>query len=184
MNSRPSRGTLPWTTAAVTTGSLPDPLPEWRTCGQMAAVAKNARQMQVAGSTTAGGVSAASTVCGRRDAGNHVTISSVIAVALQPTNTIASESSGTPPSRANGRNGPSVWPAATTPQGNPPNGTVDFSHSCAAHNTANQIGHPGSCRTTTADRPKIAGKNAHTSTSASNGMTPSERMLTQWINGR
>src|ERR1700733_1083793 len=171
-------------------GSLPDPVPEWRTCGQIAAVAKKTRQIQTAGSTTAGGESATSTVpdwspsCRRsRDARHHDTTSTAIAVALQPISTIANDSSGTLPSRANAKNGPSVWPAATTPHGNPPNGTVDFNHSCAAHNTANQIGHPGSCRTTTADRPKMPGNSAPTSTSANNGVTPT-RMLTQRTNGR
>ena len=62
-------------------------------------------------------------------------------------------------------------------------GPSHFNHSWAAHNTANQIGQPGSCRTTTASRPKIPGNSAHTSTSASRGATPT-RMLTQWITGR
>ena len=60
---------------------------------------------------------------------------------------------------------------------------ADFNHSCAAHSTANQIGHPGSRRTTTAPRPKIPGNTAHSSTSATSGMAPT-RMLIHRISGR
>ena len=76
--------------------------------------AKNIRQMQNAGSTTAGGASAirASSAVDRRparcDARHHDTVSITKAAALQPVSTIASESSGTPPSRTSGRNGPEV----------------------------------------------------------------------------
>jgi hypothetical protein len=72
---------------------------------------KNTRQMQNAGSTTAGGASAASAsapACRRRDARHHDTVSIPKAAALQPVSTIANESSGTPPSRTSGKNGPEV----------------------------------------------------------------------------
>ncbi len=46
--------------------------------------------------------------------------------APKPSSATANDSSGTPPSCASGSNGPSVWPKATTPQGNPPNGTLRF----------------------------------------------------------
>ncbi|COW21494.1 Uncharacterised protein [Mycobacterium tuberculosis] len=57
LKSRPSRGTLPWTTATVTVGSPPDPLPACRTCGQTTMAANKTRHMHAAGSTTAGGAS-------------------------------------------------------------------------------------------------------------------------------
>ena len=87
------------------------------------------------------------------------------------------ESRATPPSWTSGSKGPSVWPNVTAPQGNPPNGNTDFNHSCAAHSTANQIGHPGSLRTTTANRPNSAGYSAHTVASATQGIEPTSMLI-------
>ena len=57
-----------------------------------------------------------------------------------------------------GSSGLSVWLNPTTPQGNPPKGMVDFSHSINAHDPANATGQPGSRRTAMANRPKSAGE--------------------------
>ncbi len=176
LKSSPSRGTLPCTAATVTVASLPAPAPERLTGGHTMMLANSTRQMQIPGSTTAGGASAVSAEPVARVPArlccHHATISSVIAVRLQPISTIAVDNTDTPPRRTSGRNGPSVWPAATTPHGNPPNGIVHLAHSCAAHNSVNQIGQPGSPRTTTASNPKRAGNSAQTMTSAANGIAP------------
>src|SRR5262249_27888579 len=106
--------------AAVATGSLPDPVPEWRTWGQTATVTNSTRQMQIVGNITRGGKLDAPTLPRPRapvwsalrtawpDTRHHDTTSEAISVALQPTTTIDDDSSGPPPSRTNGRNGPSV----------------------------------------------------------------------------
>ena len=73
---------------------------------------------------------------------------------------------------AMGSSGPSVWLNPTTPQGNPPNGTVDLAHSWATHSAANQSGQPGSRRTATASTPNSAGNTASTTESASHGTMP------------
>ena len=81
--------------------------------------ANNTRQMQTPGSTTAGGGASVSLVPLASSATpeppapraglpvfHQLTISSAIAVALNPTSMIAVESSATPPSWTNGNNGP------------------------------------------------------------------------------
>src|SRR5580693_7671893 len=184
LKSRPRRGTLPCTTATVTAGSPPDPAPACRTCGQTTMAPSSTRHTEMPGSNTAGGGggSAALMVAGAPPR-HHLTISSAIAVAQLPTSTTDAESRATPPSWTSGSNGPSAWLKATDPQGKPPNGTIDFNHSCAAHTTANQIGQPGSRRTTTANRPKRPGNSAHIIASANQGMTPTS-VLTHGSNSR
>ena len=83
-----------------------------------------------------------------------------MAARLNPVSATAKDSSGAPPSCAIGSSGPSVWLKPTTPQGNPPNGTVDLSHSWATHSAANHTGQPGRRRTATASSPKRAGNTA------------------------
>lgn len=125
----------------------------------------------MAGST---GWAASGSACGAAGlpVRHHFSISRAIAAKLEPTSTTPVDNSGTPPSCANGSSGPSTWPNATDPQGKPPNGTIDFSHSCAPHSTANQIGQPGNRRTTTADRPNKPGNSAEVVASTSQGTGP------------
>src|ERR1700694_5418771 len=89
-----------------------------------------------------------------------------------PVRTTANDSSGAPPRWASGSSGPSAWLNPTTPQGNPPNGTVDLAHSWAAHSPANQTGQPDSRRTATASTPNSPGNTAWSTASASQGKTP------------
>ncbi len=106
-----------------------------------------------------------------------------MAVALNPTSTIAIERSAVPPSWTNGKKGPCAWPNATEPHGKPPKGTIDFNHSWAVHTSANQTGQPGSCRTSTAHRPKIAGNSAHVIANTVQGTAPTS-VLIQGSSGR
>ena len=128
--------------------------------------------MHAPGTTTAGG--AVFRVVPRR---HHFTISNVIAAKLNPTSTTANDSSGAPPIWASDSSGPSVWLKATAPQGNPPNGTVDLSHSTAAHNPVNHSGHPGSRRTTTANMPKTPGNRASIAERAIHGKAPTSPLI-------
>ncbi len=73
--------------------------------------------------------------------------------------------------------GLSAWLNPTTPQGNPPNGTVDFNHSARTHTAANQTGHPGKRRTTTASRPNTATNDASNADSASQGTIPTNELI-------
>ena len=72
----------------------------------------------------------------------------------------AKDTNGAPAQCANIRNGPLDRRKAVTPQGNPPNGTLDWSHSCIDHRHASHSGHPGSRATTTAKMPNTAGNRA------------------------
>ena len=74
--------------------------------------------MHAPGSTTAGGAASASVPVATtsRSRGRS-------RQRLNPTSATANDSSGAPPSWTIGSIGPSVWPNATTPHGNPPNGT-------------------------------------------------------------
>ena len=152
LNSSPSRGTLPWTAATVTawSSSAPDTgladLRPGQRGGQQDDADAHAGQHH-----------------GRRSAvwsarRHHCTISRAMAARLNPASTTANDNSGAPPICAMGSSGPLVWLNPTTPQGNPPNGTVDLAHSWATHSAANQSGQPGSRRTATASRPNNAGK--------------------------
>ena len=171
LNSRPSRGTLPCTAATLTAGSSAAPAPECRTCGEIAAVQISTRQMQTPGRTTAGGAASApgSASSPRR---HQSTISNASAARLNPSNVTAKDTSGAPPICASGSKGPSVWPKPTTPQGNPPNGTVDFAHSASAHRPANQTGQADNLRTMTASSPNTPGNTACTIESANHGTNP------------
>ena len=130
LKSRPSRGTLPCTAATVTAGRSPDPAPACRTCGQTSTAVSNTRQMQMPGSTTAGGFGApASGGLGpppprdlQRDRGQARTHQHDRV-----------DSSGTPPSWTSGSRGPSAWPKPRHPREIRRTGTIDFNHSCAAH---------------------------------------------------
>jgi len=68
------------------------------------------------------------------------------------------DTSGAPPSAANGVNIDSPWLNATRTQGNPPAGKLPRSHSCATHRQAAHSGQPRS-RITAAAPAAIAAKN-------------------------
>ena len=100
--------------------------------------------MQTPGSTTAGGVAGPRSGSRRRRAATSATISRPSAARLKPTSATANDTSGDAAELRQRQQRPSVWPKPTTPQGNPPNGTVDFSHSATRPHRANHSGQPGS----------------------------------------
>src|SRR5258708_1038419 len=107
--------------------------------------------MQTPGSTTAGSAAfLLSSLCR-----HHFRTSKVIAAKLNPVSTSANDSSGAPPNCAIASNGLLVWLKPTTPQGNPPNGTVDLSHSWAAQSAANQNGQPDRRRTARSEERRV-----------------------------
>ncbi len=54
---------------------------------------------------------------------------------------------------------------------------IDFNHSWAVHTNANQMGQPGSPRTTTANSPNRAGNTAHSIANTSQGTSPTSRLI-------
>ena len=89
---------------------------------------------------------------------------------------MANDSSGAPPTAATGSSGPSGWPNATRPHGNPPNGTRARSASTPTHTAAAQSGavHPArrSRDTTAIPAPAAPTKTASAPESASHGTGP------------
>ena len=94
-----------------------------------------------------------------------------------PSCATAKDTSGAPPHWARTRKGPPAWLKAVTPQGNPPKGTLDLSHSCIDHRHASQIGQPGSLHTSTAKTPNTAGKLASSSASTTHGTGPTSPLI-------
>ena len=140
---------------------------------RLSATASRTTTTQTPGTTTAGG--AAWTL--RVDAATTARPPTTMAVRLKPTSTTANDTSGAPPKCAMASSGLSLWLNPTTPQGNPPNGTVDFSHSANTQTPANHSGQPGSRRTATASSPKTAGKSASMVDSASHGAAPTNPLI-------
>jgi hypothetical protein len=128
--------------------------------------------MHTPGSTTAGGAEVAVSL--RR---HHFTTSNVIAATPNAISATTNDISGAPPSCTMASSGPFVWLKPITPQGNPPKGTVDLSHSCVAHRAANQNAQPGTCRTKTAANPNSAGNSASIADNAIQGIGPTSPLI-------
>ncbi len=158
----------------MTVGSLP--APARRTWGTASAVVSSTAVMHSPGTSRAG-TDGASTLLSGPLCCHQRAISITSAHNDVPSRAIAKDSSGTPPNWTSDRNGPLVWPKPTTPQGNPPNGTLDFSHSCIAHSSASHSGQPGSRRTTTANIPNTATNNACNAASISHGTGPTSPLI-------
>ena len=127
LKSSPSCGTLPCTAATVTDGRRRR---RHRNAGPRARSAAVATARGRCTHRAARPRAAPSRVGLRSSPRRHQsTISNAIAARPNPTSVTANDTSGAPPICASGSSGPSVWPKPTTPQGNPPNGTVDLSHS-------------------------------------------------------
>ena len=130
LNSSPSRGTLPCTAATVTVGSSPAPAPDWRTCG----CTQRRRQQHHGDSTGRAAPPPAARRRGRRRSPRHRADRSPasIAATLKPTSATAKRQQRHPAELRQRQQRPVVGLGKpTTPQGNPPNGTVDLSHSWA-----------------------------------------------------
>ena len=120
LKSRPSRGTLPCTAATVI---------DWVVGGARAGV-PDLRPDQRGGQQHDGDAGAGQHDRGRRRCrrcrrgATSARSPGAMAARLNPISATANDSSGAPPTCATASSGPSVWPKATTPHGNPPNGTV------------------------------------------------------------
>ena len=135
--------------------------------------------MHSPGSTTAGGAAARAAASPR----HQRMISSVMADTLNPTSATAKDTSGAPPDVGQRQQRAFGLGEPTTPHGNPPNGTVDLSHSWADHSPANHSGQPGSRRTSTADSANSAGNSASSTLSSSHGSAPTSPLI-HGSNGR
>ena len=150
--------------------------------------ANNTRHMQTPGSTTAGGAASAlgSSRPTREPPGAGVPPLHDLQIDgghAEPHQHDRRREQRNPAELDQRQQGALAWPNATDPQGNPPNGKIDFNHSWAAHTTANQSGQPGSRRTTIANRPNSAGNSADTVASTIQGIAPTS-MLIQGSSGR
>ena len=100
-----------------------------------------------------------------------------IAARLKPTSATANDTSGTPPKCAIASRGLSSWEKPTTPQGNPPNGTVDLSHSASTQMQANHTGQPGSDARRRREGRTRRGTGPPSPTSASQGTGPTRPLI-------
>ena len=158
LKSRPSRGTLPCTAAIVTVRTGADPGGRQQR-GERACRERDERQQRGRGGAAP-----------RRRARRRAASPSA-----SPASTVANDSSGAPPTAATGSSGPSGWPNATRPHGNPPKGVRARSASTPTHTAAAQSGavQPGRSRDTTAiPAPAAPTNTASAPESASHGTGP------------
>jgi hypothetical protein len=155
LKSRPRRGTLPCTAAIVTVRTGAPPV------GGTSAASGPA--------SSAAAATAAATAAPRTWPRTSRRAASPSA---SPASTAANDSSGAPPTAATGSSGPSGWPNATRPHGNPPKGTRARTASTPTQTAAAHSGAPRSREVTAIPAPAAPTNSASAPESASHGTGP------------